>query len=183
MAEDIPVVPESDPADRQALTEDTRLIRGVRWRLVAWSGLTTLLVLAVLGVALYLSASRTLEDNGLRQLDTRAGQIVDALENPSRRPGGPQYGYIFGGSGTFAMAVDAQGHNLSRGPNLPDGLPVADSVVAATTTGRDLRLSSIPAIDPQQQPTIVPIRVLTQRVTTDVGDAYIQVIQDRTAEQ
>jgi two-component system sensor histidine kinase CiaH len=175
-----------DPADRQAAAGDTRLIRDVRFRLVAWSGLTTLLVLAILGMALYLSAARTLSDNGVSQLDFRASQIVDALQNPGGRPGGPEYGFIFGGnsSGTFAMAVDAQGHNLGRGPGLPTGLPVIDSVTAAATGGgRDLRLASVNTIGPGQQPAIVPIRVLTERVTSDIGDVYIQVIQDRRAEQ
>ena len=40
-----------------ALAADNRLIRRVRWRLVAWSGLSTLLVLVVLGV-------RALPDRG-----------------------------------------------------------------------------------------------------------------------
>jgi two-component system, OmpR family, sensor histidine kinase CiaH len=175
-----------DPLDRRAVATDAGLIRGVRLRLVAWSGLTTLLVLAVLGVALYVSAAQTLADSGIRQLDSRADQIIDALENPGHRPGGPEYGFIFGGgsSGTFAMAVDGKGRNLSPGPGLPAGLPVLDSVTAAATgSGRDMRLAGVQTIGPDQQPTVVPIRVLTDKVTTDIGDVYIQVIQDRTAEQ
>ena len=166
-----------DPADQRALAEDARLIRGVRWRLVAWSGLTTLLVLAVLGIALYVSAARTLADNGVRQLDLRTSQIADELENPHPRPGGPEYGFIFGGgsSGTFAMPLDAQGNNLSRGPSLPEGLPVMDSLVAAVAKGKDVRVAQVGAL---------PIRAETARVTTaDLGDIYVQVIQDRTAEQ
>ena len=165
-----------DPADERALAEDSRLIRGVRWRLVAWSGLTTLLVLAVLGIALYASAARTLADNGVRQLDIRTGQIVDDLTNPHPRPGGPEYGFIFGGnsSGTFAMAVDADGNNLSRGPQLPTGLPVMDSVTAAVKSGKDVRVAQVGS---------VPIRAETARVMTSLGDVYVQVIQDRTAEQ
>jgi signal transduction histidine kinase len=176
MPDRVPVEPETDPANRLTLAEDTRLIRGVRWRLVAWSGLTTLLVLAILGVALYLSASRTLADYGVHQLDIRTAQIVDDLENPHPRPGGPQYGFTFGGnsSGTFAMLVDARGSSLIRGPGLPTGLPVMDSVTAAVTSGKDIRVAMVDTL---------PIRAETQRVTTDVGDAYIQVIQDRTAEQ
>jgi two-component system, OmpR family, sensor histidine kinase CiaH len=165
-----------DPADDRALAEDSRLIRGVRWRLVAWSGLTTLLVLAVLGIALYVSAARTLADNGVRQLDFRTSQILEQVANPHPRPGGPEYGFIFGGnsSGTFAMPLDAQGNNLSRGPALPDGLPVMDSLAAAVATGTDVRVAQVGAL---------PIRAETTRVTTDVGDIYVQVIQDRTAEQ
>jgi two-component system sensor histidine kinase CiaH len=176
MPDDSPVTTQADPADRQALAEDATLIRGVRWRLVAWSGLTTLLVLAILGVALYVSASRTLEANGIHQLDVRTGQIIDDLENPHPRPGGPEYGFTFGGnsSGTFGMAVDAQGNNLSRGPALPTGLPVMDSVAAAVKNGTDVRVAQVGSL---------PIRAETDRVTSPVGDVYIQVIQDRTAEQ
>ena len=165
-----------DPADERALAEDSRLIRGVRWRLVAWSGLTTLLVLAVLGIALYVSAARTLADNGVRQLDFRTSQILEEVANPHPRPGGPEYGFIFGGnsSGTFAMPLDAQGNNLSRGPALPDGLPVMDSLAAAVAKGTDVRVAQVGAL---------PIRAETTRVATDAGDVYVQVIQDRTAEQ
>jgi two-component system sensor histidine kinase CiaH len=175
MPDGIPVAPEADPATRQALAEDARLVRGVRWRLVAWSGLTTLIVLAVLGIALYLSAARTLADNGVQQLDIRTAQIVSDLQDPHPRAGGPQYGFTFGGnsSGTFAMLVDAQGSNLLRGPDLPTGLPVMDSVTAAVTSGKDIRVASVGTL---------PVRAETQRVSTNVGDAYIQVIQDRTAE-
>jgi len=86
-----------EPSDRLASDGDAGLIRDVRLRLVAWSGLTTLLVLAILGIALYLSAARTLADNGVSQLNLRASQIVDTLEHPNGRPGGPEYGFIFGG--------------------------------------------------------------------------------------
>ena len=63
---------EKDTADLDALAADNRLIRRVRWQLVAWSGITTLLVLVVLGAALYLIAARTLEDRGNQQLMARA---------------------------------------------------------------------------------------------------------------
>jgi two-component system sensor histidine kinase CiaH len=167
---------EGDPVDERALEDDARLIRGVRWRLVAWSGLTTLLVLAVLGIALYVSAARTLADNGVKQLDDRTGQIIDDLENPHPRPGGPEYGFTFGGdsSGTFGILVDAQGSSLIRGPGLPTGLPVMDSVTAAAKSGRDIRVAHIGSL---------PIRAETTKVTTNLGDAFVQVIQDRRPEQ
>jgi signal transduction histidine kinase len=177
---------DSRPSADVEATSDARLIRDVRLRLVAWSGLTTLLVLAILGVALYASAARTLADNGVAQVEGRARQIVAVLEHPGVRPDRPSYGFTFGGnsSGTIAIAVDAQGHNLGGGPGLPAGLPVADSVSAASAAdGHDLRMTTVQTIGPDQQPAVVPVRVLTDRVTTDFGDVYIQVIQDRTAEQ
>ena len=165
-----------DPADRRALGTDARLIRNVRWRLVLWSGLTTLVVLAALGIALYISAARTLETNGVDQLAARMTNVVDILQNPGHRPGGPEYGFTFGGdsSGTFAMAVDAEGNNLTRGPGLPTGLPIQPSVDAAVKGGSDVRVATVGSL---------PIRAMTQRVSTGIGDVYIQVIQDRTAEQ
>jgi signal transduction histidine kinase len=174
-----------DPADRHALAADATLIRGVRWRLVLWSGLTTLVVLAVLGVALYLSAAGTLEKNGVGQLTDRMDQIVQPEDRSEIRPS-PEYGFIFGGrsSGTFAMAVDADGTNLRPGP-LPAGLPVRDSIAAAGTApdGRDLRLASVQTPGSNGGTTVLPIRVLTQRVQTTLGTVFVQVIGDRTAEQ
>jgi signal transduction histidine kinase len=175
-----------DPADQRALAADARLIRGVRWRLVLWSGLTTLVVLAVLGGALYAVAARTLETNGVDQVTNRLGQIVESPGRPGIRPS-PEYGFIFGGnsSGTFAMAVDAQGNNLGRPGPLPAGLPVADGITAAANAsdGRDLRLASVSTGDGEGGVAVVPVRVLTQRVTTSVGDVYVQVIGDRRTEQ
>jgi signal transduction histidine kinase len=175
-----------DPADHRALAADGRLIRGVRWRLVLWSGLTTLVVLAVLGAALYAVAARTLETNGVEQVTDRLGQIVETPGRPGIRPS-PEYGFIFGGnsSGTFAMAVDAQGNNLGRPGAVPAGLPVADGILAATsaTDGHDLRLASVSTGDGAGGVTVVPVRVLTQRVTTSVGVVYVQVIGDRRTEQ
>jgi signal transduction histidine kinase len=173
-----------DPADERAQATDGRLIRGVRWRLVLFSGLTTLVVLTVLGLALFTVAARTLETNGVAQLTDRMSQIVEPPGRPGVRPTS-EYGFIFGGksSGTYAMAVDAQGANLGRGPELPAGLPILGSVTGATTAtdGRDLRLATIGGGGPGEAAT--PIRVMTQRVSTTVGDVYVQVIQDRTAEQ
>jgi signal transduction histidine kinase len=175
-----------DPADQRALAVDGRLIRGVRWRLVLWSGLTTLVVLAILGAALYAVAARTLETNGVDQVTNRLGQIVESPGHPGIRPS-PEYGFIFGGnsSGTFAMAVDAQGNNLGRPGPLPAGLPVADGITAAAnaTDGRDLRLASVSTGDGEGGVAVVPVRVLTQRVSTSVGDVYVQVIGDRRTEQ
>src|SRR5258707_8811023 len=83
------------------------------------------------------------------------------------------------------MAVDAQGNNLGRPGQLPAGLPVAAAVTAAASSsdGRDLRLASVSTGDGEGGVTVVPVRVLTQRVATPVGDAFVQVIGDRRTEQ
>ncbi|MBA2720688.1 MAG: HAMP domain-containing histidine kinase [Chloroflexi bacterium] len=179
--------PVGDPADERALAADGRLIRGVRWRLVLWSGLTTLVVLAILGIALYAVAARTLASNGVTQLSDRVDRIVRQVENPRLRPTGPDYGFIFGGtsSGTLAVAVDADGNNAVSGPDdLPPGLPVRAALAAAVDSGRDLRQATVETLDDDGQLVNVPVRVVTQRALSPrAGEVYIQVLQDRTAEQ
>src|SRR6478672_3308863 len=162
-----------DRADAESIAADNRLIRTVRWRLVLWSGLSTLVVLLVLGFAMYWVAATTLQANGVQVLTDRANQITDLIQNPRGRPG-PEYGFIFGGnsSGTFAWPFDADGQSLARGA--PQGLPVQDSLAAAVATGTDVRPASIGPL---------PIRAMTQRIDSPIGTIYIQVIQDRTAEQ
>jgi hypothetical protein len=65
---DGPVSTRDDVVADPSLAADARLIRRVRLRLIAWSGLTTLVVLLVLGIAMYAIAARTLEAAGTAQL-------------------------------------------------------------------------------------------------------------------
>jgi signal transduction histidine kinase len=166
-----------DAAEREALATDGRLIRHVRWRLVAWSSLTTLAVLVVLGVVLYLAAARTLETQGLKHLDDRIAEIRGVRPDLDD----PGLGFIFGGpgSGTFAMILDENGQPINTGPGhrpqvIPDGLPVEAGLNAAAISGRDVRLVTVKT---------TPLRVLTERAQTDIGPVYLQVIGDRTTEQ
>ena len=166
---------EKDTADLDALAADNRLIRRVRWQLVAWSGFTTLLVLVVLGAALYLIAARTLEDRGNQQLMARA----DAFrEHPD--PRGSGFGFSFGGnsSGTIALLADNNGEALNLGPGgpgfLPPGFPVESGIDAARTAGVNVETTQISG---------VPIRVRTERANSPIGTVFIQIIQDRTTEQ
>jgi signal transduction histidine kinase len=162
----------SDPADERALATDARLIRGVRGRLVLWSGLTTLVVLAVLGFALYSVAARSLETTGEKQLDDRA-QAFRQHPDPG---GGPGQGFIFGGnsSGTFALLFDDSGAPVGRGSLfVPAGLPVVAGIDAARQNGLDIRTTVIDS---------TPFRVRTEKADSNIGTVYIQVFQDRTAE-
>jgi two-component system sensor histidine kinase CiaH len=166
-----------DAAEREALATDGRLIRHVRWRLVAWSSLTTLAVLVVLGVVLYLAAARTLETQGLKHLDDRIAEIRGVRPDLDD----PGLGFIFGGpgSGTFAMILDENGQPINTGPGhrpqvIPDGLPVEAGLNAAAISGRDVRLVTVKT---------TPLRALTERAQTDIGPVYLQVIGDRTTEQ
>jgi len=70
-------------SDRSALRQpgDARLLTRVRWRLVAWSAGSTLVLLLVLGTALYLSVNASLSAAGTTQLEAQARVGV-------RAPGG-----------------------------------------------------------------------------------------------
>ncbi len=166
----------NDPAETEALATDARLIRRVRWRLVAWSGLSTLAVLIVLGASLYLIAARTLEAQGIKHLDDRIAEIRGVRPDVDD----PGLGFIFGGpgSGTFAMILDEAGRPINTGPghraqNIPEGLPIDGGIEAAAASGRDIQLVTLKN---------TPLRVLTEEAQTDIGPVYLQVIEDRTTE-
>src|SRR5450755_506578 len=74
-----------DRVEEQAREGDARLVRGVRWRLVLFSGGTTLLILLALGALLYVRVASSLETTGVAQLDARASALKEFLggsDNP-----------------------------------------------------------------------------------------------------
>jgi signal transduction histidine kinase len=187
----LPPIETTEP-ELAAETTDNGLVRHVRRNLVLWSGGTTLLVLLVLAVALYVAVASSLASSATSQLDTRFDQVRSSLtgQRPEPDDTGP-YGFIFGGggSGTIALAVD-QGDNIlgPRGFHLPQGLPDMDGVAAARTHGRDVRTTSVttPGFGPGGAPTTVstPVRILTENVDLTGGPTYtVQVVGDRIAEQ
>jgi signal transduction histidine kinase len=168
------------------LRGDAQLLRRVRWRLVAWSAGSTLVILLLLAAALYASVRTSLDGTGTRQLTDRAVGIEDFINHqraPQFDPGGepgedsPFGQTVFGGpaSGTLAYLVDLDGDIVGAGPVNIDGLPLADGVEAAAAGDtRDVRAATVAD---------TPVRVLSETVTID-GEAYVlQVIQDRTAEE
>jgi signal transduction histidine kinase len=188
MPDDTPVVPDSltDATEAAAAEGDARLIRSVRWRLLAWSGGTTLLVLLVLGVALYATVAKTLEANGVAVLDGRASQIVSAVTHEPVAGGRPPTDFVFGGGGTFAIIIAPDGTTI--GPPqfaVPNGLPDRDAVAGAAGSkdGRDVRVRTVSFEgfgDPKSID--VPVRQLTTTGQAATGTFYVQVLQDRTAE-
>src|SRR3954449_6325798 len=156
----------------ESLATDARLIRTVRWRLVLWSGLSTLLVLAVLGAALYVVVARNLEANGVAQLTARSGQFA---HRPDPRSG-PGQGFSFGGgsSGTFALVANESGEPVGPGSVfIPDGFPVKAGIDAARSGGVDIRTLVVDG---------TPIRVRTEQAASNIGTVYVQVVQLRLAE-
>jgi signal transduction histidine kinase len=57
-------------------SSDQRLLRRTRWRLIAWSGGSTLVALLVLGAAIYWAVATSLASVGTAQLQERAGQLL-----------------------------------------------------------------------------------------------------------
>ena len=166
-----------DPIELQAAAADARLVRNVRWRLVAWSGGTTLLVLVVLGVAIYAATARTLEQSALDQLTDRAVALDAFMGRPGGRPDDAPTSFSFTGNsaGTFAILVRADGRAIGpRNFQLPEGLPDREALAAARQAGRDLRTTRVADW---------PVRILTIGVPVRQGVAFVQVIQDRSAEQ
>ncbi len=161
--------------ERAADAADARLVRGVRRNLVLWSGLTTLVVLLVLGVALYVAVAGSLERSGMAQLDARMAIITG--QPPDADSDSTPYGFSFGGpgSGTFSLILAPDGHPIGADTRMPPGLPVQAAVAAAATGGRDVRTTEISG---------TPVRILTQTAEGRHGGMYtIQVVQDRTPEQ
>jgi signal transduction histidine kinase len=166
--------------------EDSRLLRRTGWRLVAWSGGSTLVVLVLLGALLYAAVANTLASASVTQLSGRVDPVSAALEgranNPGQPPGG--FGFIPGRGNTFLFAFDDQGHavQLGREPVVVlNGLPQADSIEAARRAGggEDVWTGDIDLGSSQ-----IPVRILTQRVTyQEDGQTYfLQALQDRSTE-
>jgi signal transduction histidine kinase len=185
MAEPIVLEPAAatttDPAEVSAADADARLIRGVRWRLVAFSGGSTLLVLLILGVALYAAVASTLESNGVALLQGRAAELVRAPgPDPDRTPAD----FLFGSGGTVGYAFSSDGR-IAIGPRFMavTALVDQDAATAAAASGQDVRLRTIRVEGPFADEQIeVPVRQLTVPATIGQGQFFIQVLQDRSSE-
>jgi signal transduction histidine kinase len=173
-------------AEVRASEADARLLRRVGWRLVAWSGGSTLVVLVALGLALYVSVASSLQASGVAALERRAEEILSFASGP----GGPRgsdspIDFLFGGGGgTFAIVVTPSGDAIGpRQLAVPIGLPDGDATAAASESGRDLRTSTITVRAPGNRPEAVPVRQLTVPLDTNQGRFFVQVVQDRSAEE
>ena len=125
------------------------VLRRTRRRLIAWSAGSTLVVLLVLGVAIYVAAATSLAAAGTRQLQARIDEITGASLGAGSvvtgPPGGPvvgltsdpsQPGLVIGGdaSGTIAFVMVARSGAtgpLGSGVVAAGGEPVG---VTRTTT-------------------------------------------------
>ena len=175
--------PEDQPSDDEDVIADARLIRRVRWRLVAWSGGVTLVVLLVLGATLYTAVARSLEASSLARLQARA-DALSPEDGDHDFDDSPPLELAMGGasSGTFAFLVGADGQVFRPRFDVPADLPDHDSLAAANDGGQDVRTAVLDG---------VPFRVLSARVSAalisrDLGRVpitIVQVVEDRSAEQ
>jgi two-component system, OmpR family, sensor histidine kinase CiaH len=159
------------------------MLSRVRWRLVAWSAGTTLIVLVVLGGALYGAVARSLAATGQQQIAVRADMVRRAMEQ-SRFLGDPRaprdfrplVGFSVGGPapGTFAFIVGPSGVSFGPSDLAAGGLPDEASLAAARSNGRDVREITVEG---------TPLRVLSDAVQVGGNLFLVQVAQDITSEQ
>ena len=189
--------PQDDGAEQAALVDEAKLIRRVRWRLVAWSGVSTLVILVVLGAALYAAVANSLAAASVQQLENRARPLAELLEGPTGEPGeGPEQGFVFGGGNTVLFIFDAEGNPVQLGDRpvaVPSGLPETAGITAAhaSPTSADVRTATLelsagsgPRGQGSQQDVEVPVRIMTREVVAqqDGNTYYLQVLQDRSTE-
>jgi signal transduction histidine kinase len=169
---------------------DAALVRRVRWRLLAWSGGSTLLVLLVLGSVLYGAVAGSLAKAATDQLYGRAKSVIDGAVNSivtpypgvlypdvqevTRVEGKP--GFVIGGpaSGTVATLTQAYGGKIAA-ELPPDELVDKVALNAASVTGEQVLGEATMAG--------VQWRVLTLPIATPAGTLLVQVLGDRTDEQ
>jgi len=156
---------------------DAALLRRTRWRLVAWSGAATFVVLAVLGSVLYFSVAQSLASTSRATLQNRA----DMIERFITEPRGPRFdptrfGLLLGGpaSGTYGYLVTPTGTSIGPPELGSGGLPDPASVSAARAGPVDVRAVSLSG---------TPFRVLSEPVNGPDGTYVIQTAVETTNEQ
>ena len=177
---------------------DAALVRRVRWRLLAWSGGSTLIALLALGALLYSTVAWSLASTGEDQLRERAEEIAAGIEV---RAGGSAVGggatsvggvppgnfivdrasvpgLVVGGptSGTFGFIT-----NVTSGDVTGAAPPIFESVlVEGDEVVRNARAGTDTVSVAELRGT--PVRILAMPV--QIGDTLllVQVVGDRTAE-
>jgi signal transduction histidine kinase len=177
---------------------DAALVRRVRWRLLAWSGGSTLIALVALGTLLYSAVAWSLATTGEEQLRDRAMEIATGIEiraggeaiggGATPLPGGPPGdvfvdrasapGLVVGGptSGTFGFVT-----NVTSGDVTAGAPPIFQSVLVGQDEVVKNAQEGIETISTAQLRG-TPVRMLAMPVTIGDNLLLIQVLADRTAE-
>ena len=165
-----------DPPKHSGTEEDARLLRRTRLRLMAVSGVVTLLILAALGVAVYGVVAYALEDADRKAFTAYTSRHL--IDPPSSS--GPETSELGGeGANVFEIDVwpDGQVHP-PRFQTIPVGLPDQASLTAAAASksGTDERSVTGPDGTPYH---IMSVRAV-YLPSGSVG--MVQFVQNRTAE-
>ena len=161
---------------RRSSLPDAKLLRRVRWRLVAWSAGTTLVALIVLGTLIYVSVSSALAASGREQLESRMSEVRQFMREARLPPARAPIGLTVGGraSGTFAFIVGPDQQPFGP-PNVGiEGLPDPDGLAVARAGGTDVREAVAEGI---------PIRIMTTPVQRGPDTYLVQVVQDTSSER
>jgi len=138
--------PDATEERERERARDARMVRGVRWRLVLFSGGATLVVLLLLGVAIYTAVENSLANTSVARMSDRVQDFARYFARPDNRP--PRYDMFIGrDSGTFAYVVDPSDESVIAGPPYLDtvtGVPDAEGVRAAARNGRDAGIPLVP---------------------------------------
>jgi len=191
MADGVAVDPRDDGAEQAALKSEQRLIRRTRWRLVLWSGVSTLVVLFVLGAALYAAVANTLVAASVDKLSSVVRPVAalysgqpdpDGGAGTDNQVGGFGFQPGHGGSWLFAFTAAGEPVQLGRQPVVTlEGMPQPDSLAAAqaAATGRDVREVMVTIGSAK-----FPARLMTQSFVyqADSQTYFLQAIVDRTVE-
>lgn len=185
-----PTPPASNGPSSTEPTSDAALVRRVRWRLLAWSGGSTLVVLLVLGSVLYAAVAGSLAKAATDQLYGRATSVVANTVNsfagpyPAIVPPGfqgvtqvdGQPGLVIGGpaSGTVATLTQVNGPDIGAGA--PGEEFIDKTALEAVSRTRQASVT---------EATIAGVswRVLTLPIATPTGTMLVQILGDRTDEQ
>jgi signal transduction histidine kinase len=147
---------------------------------VAWSAGSTLVLLVILGSAIFLSAQATLAATATTQLTQLMEDRKDRLtEGPGRGPRPEPDSEFFGqpgfggtAAGTVSYLCDSEGQIVGPRPPSVDE-PIEASLAAALEGGDDLRVATVDG---------TPVRVLSSAIELDGENYVIQILQDRTSE-
>lgn len=155
---------------------EAALLRRTRLRLMAWSGGLTLLILVLLGAAVYAAVAGSLTSRGTSLLQARAQELGVFISRFGAMPDRPRLGIAFGGAatGTLAMIVGPDGTTIGTPDSVIAGLPDQGGVAAARANGSDVREGRV---------SDTPVRVYSLAVHQQGGTYVVQVVGDRAAEQ
>jgi signal transduction histidine kinase len=166
----------TDASARRGPPQDANLLRRVRWRLVAWSAGTTIVVLVILGSLVYLAVSSALASSGRDQLQARMNEVRQFMRDARLPPSRAPIGLSVGGrsSGTFAFIVGPDQQAVGPQNVGFQGLPDAAALAVARTGNTDVREATVEG---------VPIRVMTTPVQRGDDTWFVQVVQDTSGEK